>query len=132
MQPLSFLSDILLLGATAGMAFWCRALRMRLKAVDGIDARLEDRLTALGDKLRSLEEVATAAETSTDDHEARVKAVNADADDRIGRIEMLLASLEEIEEESADRLLQEPGHEEVDAMPSFRAARPAAFGGSGR
>lgn len=130
MQTLSLLSDLLLIGATLGLAAWCRQLSMRLRAFDAApraDATdLAGRLSELAAQIAPLEAVIAAASTDTIDRAGRVEAANRLADDRIGRMEMLLASLEDLEEENADRLLQVGGPPTVDPverMPSFRASR---------
>lgn len=139
MQTLSLLSDLLLIGATLGLAAWCRLLSRRLRAADdagaapaapSIDAGAVDALAA---KLAALEGALAAASGRLSDHAARVAEANAQADDRIGRMEMLLASLEDLEEESADRLLQDAERSRdpapAEPLPSFRANRLAVAGG---
>ncbi len=91
---------------------------------------------ALAGRLTAIEEAVAAAATRLTDHTTRLADANAQADDRIGRMEMLLASLEDLEEESADRLLQgsDPTRgssavEPAERLPSFRAARQVTAGG---
>lgn len=130
MQILSLLSDILLIAATVGLAVWCRLLSNRLRAFNAADAGTEETIAALARRVDDLRTSIAAARIDTTGRDARIAELNAGADDRIGRMEMLLASLEDLEEESADRLLQAatPG-EPTDDVPSFRASRSPAAGG---
>ena len=139
---LSLLSDVLLIGATLGLAAWCRVLSLRLRAADEARPAGPERrppaepaaVAALEGRLAALEGAVAASLARLTDHAGRVGEANARADDRIGRMEMLLASLEDLEEESADRLLQEGAArapapaEPPERLPSFRAARHAVAG----
>ncbi|SDY44799.1 hypothetical protein SAMN05444004_101466 [Jannaschia faecimaris] len=123
MQTLGFISDVLLLAATCGMALWCRTLARRLRAFNDLDAGHGGSIATLTLQVDDLKESITAATEQTDDRSALLKAANAQADDRIGRMEMLLASLEDLEDEAADRVLDNPIPERADVLPSFKASR---------
>lgn len=141
MPVLAFLSDALLIAGTAALATWCWILGRRLRAIDAtattpVPAIPSEAVSRLEARMAELDAALATSASRASDHAARVDAANRAADDRIGRMEMLLASLEDIEEEHADRLLQDEGlrvRAEADApdesLPSFRAARHAASGG---
>lgn len=122
MQILGLISDILLLAATCGMALWCRILTRRLKAFNDLDTGLGGTIAALTLQVDDLQKsIATATEHASD-RGAALDDVNARADDRIGRMEMLLSSLEDLEAETADRLLADPPAEDSGFVPNFRPA----------
>lgn len=137
MQILSLLSDILLLGATAGIALWCRLLARRLRAFNDLDSGLGGTIAALARQVDDLRSTIVDATRETEDGTARLEAALERADDRIGRMEMLLASLETLEEDAADRLLHDthpsihPSQPE-ETQPSFRASRGHMPGQTGR
>ncbi|WP_179380979.1 hypothetical protein [Jannaschia marina] len=124
MTYLGPISDLLLLLGTLGMAGWCIVLTRRLRSF----SRLERDVRATVDNLRSQIDAAGASITSataeTQAREAALIALTSAADDRIGRIEMLMASFEDIEAEAADALHSDGG---ADPVPSFRASRPTDF-----
>ena len=135
MQILTFISDVLLVAATLGMALWCRILCQRLKAFNDIDTGLGGTIAALSLQVDDLKaSIASAAASAQGNDRARILSAATDkADDRIGRMEMLLASLEDLEEEASDRLLRDPVPPvDIEPMPSFRAARTIDFGRGGR
>lgn len=135
MQILGLLSDLLLLGATAGIALWCRHLAKRLRAFDDVDTGLGGTIAALSKQVAALEaSLAASRDAATQEAQTRAAGIDeavARADDRIGRMEMLLTSLETLEEEAADRLLHDPygtaqpthAHEPEEFEPGFRASR---------
>lgn len=135
MQILGLLSDFLLLGATAGIALWCGVLARRLRAFDDADSGLGGTVAALSRQVTALE---ASLETATRAAQARAAALDAAldaaalrADDRIGRMEMLLTTLETLEEEAAERLLNDGSdaartHEPDEFEPDFRASRSHA------
>lgn len=142
---LGLLSDLLLVSATLGLAFWCRILSQRLRPAHtaekeaGPPSVTPDIVEGLKERLIQLDSAIAVSASQVADRVARMEEMNRQADDRIGRMEMLLASLEDLEEESADRLLQEEvqRRDTIPAMatmpeerlPSFRAARNAVSGG---
>ena len=133
MQLLGLLSDVILIGATLGLAAWCRRLSGRLAAADEAPrsdaSEYEQRISELHDQVARLEARVAASTAGAADGAARVEAANGLADDRIGRMEMLLSSLEALEEESADRLIGNAGSPtDAEQAPSFRASRAAASG----
>jgi uncharacterized protein (DUF1778 family) len=135
MQILTFISDVLLVAATLGMALWCRVLSQRLKAFNDIDTGLGGTIAALSLQVDDLKaSIASAAASAQGNDRSRIlSAATEKADDRIGRMEMLLASLEDLEEEASDRLLRDPVPPvDIEPMPSFRAARTIDFGRGGR
>ncbi|MGC1262162.1 MAG: hypothetical protein WA873_16000 [Jannaschia helgolandensis] len=135
MQILTFISDVLLVAATLGMALWCRILCQRLKAFNDIDTGLGGTIAALSLQVDDLKaSIASAAASAQGNDRSRIlSAATEKADDRIGRMEMLLASLEDLEEEASDRLLRDPVPPvDIEPMPSFRAARTMDFGRGGR
>lgn len=130
MPFLTLISDLLLIFATIGLAVWCRLLTVRLRGFDDIDKGVEATIAALRLQVEDLTTSVAAAAADTADRAATITAANAQADDRIGRMEILLASLEDLEEKSADQLLRDAAPaEEIARLPSFRAARaPSAEG----
>lgn len=120
MQILSLISDVLLLAATCGMALWCRVLTKRLKAFNDLDTGLGGTIAALKRQVDDLQTSLATATDNTRDRNVALDEVNARADDRIGRMEMLLTSLEDLEAETADRLLVNPPADDVDFVPNFR------------
>ena len=131
MQILTLLSDILLIAATLGLAIWCRALSRRLKAFNDLDTGLGGTIAALSLQVDELKESLAKATEQTANREAILDEANARADDRIGRMEMLLASLEDIEDETTARMMDAERTNVVDAMPSFRASRSSNSGAGG-
>ncbi len=128
MQILGLFSDFLLLGATAGIALWCRVLARRLRAFDDADTGLGGTIAALSRQVAALEASLAAAAREAQTRAAALDAGVGRADDRIGRMEMLLTSLERLEEEAADRLLHDgrdgvPPYEPEALEPDFRASR---------
>lgn len=130
MQFLGLASDLLLLAATLGMALWCRALARRPK-VPAAPAGVPDK------ELAKLREEIAELRTALDDRpeapppdnaqeERLARSIEA-ADDRIGRMEMLLASLEDLEESAADTIMEAAADAPTaETLPSFRASRPIA------
>lgn len=125
MQILGFISDILLLGATCGMAVWCRMLGKRLRAFNDLDTGLGGAIATLTRQVDDLEASLGRATAQSQDRGTSLQAMNAQADDRIGRMEMLLASLDDMEAEAADRVLETAPPDRFDGIPSFRASRLA-------
>lgn len=133
MLILGHLSDLLLLGATIGLAIYCRRLTLRLQAFNDVDQGLGGTIAALSLQVDDLKDSIAVATAETDDRAARLDAVNTASDDRIGRMEMLLASLEELEQglgPSLEDPVAEPPAQV--AVPSFRAARAPGFKGATR
>lgn len=139
---LGLVSDLLLVSATLGLAFWCRMLSRRLALADSTAGKsaapsvAPEAVAALEHRLAQLDAAISAQASQTADRAARLDEANRQADDRIGRMEMLLASLEDLEEESADRLLGDDARRRdplpampEEQIPSFRAARNMASGG---
>ena len=104
MPDLVLLSDALLLLATAGMALWCRTLTRRLQGMDSLEEGLGGTVEALKSEVAELRGAQQAASSGKDRESTRLSEVLVQADDRIGRMEMLLASLESFEEDVPDRL----------------------------
>lgn len=120
MQILGLISDVLLLAATCGMALWCRVLTKRLKAFNDLDTGLGGTIAALTQQVDDLQTSLGAATEHTRDRNVALEELNVRADDRIGRMEMLLTSLEDLEAETADRLLGDPPVDDVGFVPNFR------------
>ncbi|UWQ18441.1 hypothetical protein [Jannaschia sp. M317] len=122
---LGLLSDLLLLSATIGMAIYCRVLSKRLRAFNDLETGIGGTVAALSLQVDQLQSSLQAARSDVDDRTDRMTEGVAAADDRIGRLEMLMAGLEDLEAE-----LQEPLHattqEDADAAPAFRAFRHQA------
>ncbi len=136
MQILGLLSDFLLLGATGGIALWCRVLARRLRAFDDLDTGIGSKVAALERQARDLDasvgEAVLRNSQNAAQCAARIDAALGNADDRIGRMEMLLVTFETLEEEAADRLLVEVQSADTPsapltmaeaAPPTFRASR---------
>jgi hypothetical protein len=113
MAFLNLLPDILLLAATIGLAVLCRGLARRQTDAGELRARVE----TLAEELARLRDRPEAASTAEPVDTARLEAVLASADDRIGRLEMLLDSLEDIEEQAPAPASQS------EVMPDFRTNR---------
>ena len=131
MTYLSLISDVLLIAATGGMALWCRVLARRLRSLDDAETRddgtseIEASIARLTKEVDALNAAVATARFETDERGDRMKDQLAQADDRIGRMEMLLASFEEIEEQAAEGV-PEPAPAPEPAtplMPSFRARK---------
>ena len=136
MQILGLFSDLLLLCATAGMAFWCRLLTRRLRAFNDVDNGVGGSIAALTFQVDDLKASIVSSTRIIGERATQLDAASARADDRIGRMEMLLGSLEALEEEAADRLMREPhsaieGPEPAGFQPSFRASRGPAVNRTG-
>lgn len=123
MQIIGLISDVLLLAATGGMALWCRILTRRLKAFNNLDTGLGGTIATLTLQVDDLKDSLAAVTAQSQDRGAVIEAANQQADDRIGRMEMLLASLEDLEAEATDRLLEEETAHQAEIVPSFRASR---------
>ena len=133
MTYLSLLSDVLLIAATGGMALWCRLLARRLRDLDNAEARddgtsdVEARIAALAKQIEDLKIAAATTRFEIDERGERMKDQLGQADDMIGRMEMLLATYEDIETQT-EGLMREPAPAEVPAMAeeSGAAEVPAA------
>lgn len=122
MTLLSHLSDLLLLAATGGMALYCRALSRRLRAFNDLDAGIGVSVAALSAQVDDLKASIREAHADVSGKDARLRDAVATADDRIGRLELLLAGLEDVEAEVESRL-DAPPAEQAAAVPAFRAMR---------
>ncbi|CUH40662.1 hypothetical protein JSE7799_03397 [Jannaschia seosinensis] len=109
------------------MAIWCRILSRRLHAPITTDTRINERIAALGQKVDALSKEMIEAGQEADREADRLARASSRADDRIGRMEILLASLEDLEAEAADRLRDEETSG-PSPLPSFRAARNHELG----
>ncbi|MFO6464904.1 hypothetical protein ACK8OR_10965 [Jannaschia sp. KMU-145] len=121
---LDLLPDILLLAATIGLAGYCHHLSRRLRAFDAADSA---RVSTLDEWSRQADAAKTTLEGATRtarELELRLGSLVASADDRIGRMEMLLSSLDDIELDRHRREADEVATSEV--IPGFRAIRHAA------
>ncbi|GIT91636.1 hypothetical protein JANAI62_20930 [Jannaschia pagri] len=133
MTYLALLSDGLLVIATLGMATYCWVLSKRLAAPPSPapQAAEIDHLTQAVDALRAdveaLRNSPATEETLAPDPTADQLAAQIDrADDRIGRIEILLAGLEEIETDlvmRADAADAADAAEDTITIPQFRPTR---------
>ncbi|MGB3553134.1 MAG: hypothetical protein WBA25_00675 [Jannaschia sp.] len=129
MTYLGLFSDILLLAATIGMALYCRLLSRRLRAFNDLDTGMGGSVAALSLQVDQLRGSIEAAHSEAGDRAAQLREGTAAADDRIGRLEMLLAGLEDIEDDVAPTAsVTEPSPERPIAMPSFRAVRNGTEG----
>ena len=107
------------------MAVWCRLLSRRLKAADGVERNYGTTIADLNRRLDDLKSSLASAVAEKDDRAERLRAETIRADDRIGRMELLLASLDDLEDRVADRFPADPGDDaEATVLPSFRASRP--------
>ena len=140
MTVLSLLSDLLLIAAALALATWCWQLSRRLRSqasVEGegageVSAAVETIQREIGELRASIATTKRVEERGT----SRLLELNEAADDRIGRMEMLLTSLEDLENDHVGRDVEAgsvggpeataPGDPEP--LPSFRASR-GAFGG---
>lgn len=127
---LSLISDLLLICATLGLATWCWFLARRLRKFDAAEPHGEISTPDPTERIEDLNARLDAAALAAVDRAIRIETATARADDRIGRMEMLLSSLEEIEEESIDRMTTDARFaNDADSLPSFRATRSADNGG---
>lgn len=130
MTFLPLVSDFLLLGATAAVALWCRALARRPDTAAAAGADLQSAIAAMKAELSDLRASMAAMKRGDGEEAARLKAEIDRADDRIGKMEMLLGSLEAIEEDLGARGgLPADGAAQAPVMPSFRDMRAAQIGG---
>lgn len=123
MQILGLISDILLLGATGGMAVWCIVLSRRQASANDLDSKLRETIAGLELRVEGLKAECAEATARTAQREISLNTLIVTADDRIGRLEILLASLDDLEAEAANRL-QSATPEPGSPLPSFRASRP--------
>lgn len=128
MPFLGLISDVLLLAATLGMAFYCRLLSGRLRAFNDLDNGIGGTIAALSLQVDEMKASIEAVHIETDGHSDRLRAQIMAADDRIGRLEVLLAGLEDIEAEAAVRIDNIEHDLEPIAIPAFRPSRPANEG----
>lgn len=121
MTLLPLLSDLLLLIATLGLACVSLVLSRRGPPPPTVDTTLPHRLDELVKRLEALECDVSARPISKADPtlERRLASATSAAEDRIGRLELLLAGLEDFEPPTGD---SEPLHD-ADLPPMFRAAR---------
>ncbi|TFL18441.1 hypothetical protein [Jannaschia formosa] len=122
MTILTLLSDLLLLVATGGLAAWCLVLSRRLRAFDEADSGVGSSVAALSEEIAALKSAVAEVHAETDAKAAALAAQIEKADDRIGRLELLLAGLEDMEADLEDRLDAPPPAPE-DVVPTFRASR---------
>jgi hypothetical protein len=126
MTLLPLLSDLLLLLATIGLALfcWAQARRAARQApppeTASPDPDLAVRLMALEARLAALPEAAALTDGGAAD---RLSAIVAEADDRIGRLELLLVGLGDMDDEGEHDPPMPPPEA---VMPSFRASRAGA------
>ncbi|WP_299818264.1 hypothetical protein [uncultured Jannaschia sp.] len=150
MMYLSLLSDVLLIAATGGMALWCRTLARRLRKLDDVEAResetpadmseIRASIAALATQVEALKAAVATARFEIDERGDRMKDQLVEADDRIGHMEMLLASYEDVEAQTAAHAMDAPRVPEpapapeparasestAPLMPSFRARKAGA------
>ncbi|MEM9796290.1 MAG: hypothetical protein AAF919_07360 [Pseudomonadota bacterium] len=117
MPYLSLLSDLILVLATIGVAIYARGVGRRVRRLadldDGLGAAVKD-LSDHVDKLTALHgEIRSAVEAEA----PRLTALTSQADERIGRMELLLASLEDTDPSLPPRT-SAPG--EDGALPRFQ------------
>jgi hypothetical protein len=122
MTFLSLLSDALLLTATLGLAIYCRSLTRRLRAFHDVENGLGGTISSLSSQVDQLKAALDAAARIGDTRGAEIDAACARADDRIGRLELLLAAAED-----SEALDERPSHVE-EAAVTFRPARGRAMG----
>ncbi|CTQ49088.1 hypothetical protein JDO7802_01098 [Jannaschia donghaensis] len=113
------------------MALWCRVLTKRLRAFNDVDSGLGGTIATLTKQVDDLKASIDTATECARDRADLLEQGNARADDRIGRMEMLLVSLEDLEGDVAEHLLQDEASAQVDMLPSFRASRPDAVASEG-
>ncbi len=140
MTVLSLLSDLMLIAAALALATWCWQLsrRLRSQAPEGGQAagEVSDAVATLRREVGELRAAIAATRRVEDRDNIRLVELNEAADDRIGRMEMLLSSLEDIENGDVGRSAESgaEGDQEVEALrhpeplPRFRASR-GTFGG---
>ncbi|CTQ33246.1 hypothetical protein [Jannaschia rubra] len=133
MQIFSLLSDILLLSATLGMALWCHLLTRRLRGFDDAEKGPGAAIADLKVQVDALAERVAATTRATDAAAESLRAAIVAADDRTGRMEMLMISLGDLEDRGAERLAEAAMVDvAVGPIPGFRAARTGDAAGSGR
>jgi len=122
MTILTLLSDLLLLVATGGLGVYCVVLARRLRAVDEAENGAGSSVAAFSDEIADLKSAVADAHAETDGKSAHLTAEIEKADDRLGRLELLLAGLEDMEADLEDRL-DAPPPEAEEFVPTFRASR---------
>lgn len=126
MLILGLLSDLLLLGATLGMAVYCRTLSKRLRAFNDIDHGIGGTVATMSLQVDELKRSIDAAHADADERAEQLRQKISQADDRIGRLEMLLAGLEDIEAEIDPEMHATAQEVSDEIIPSFRAVRSNA------
>ncbi|PWJ17411.1 hypothetical protein [Jannaschia seohaensis] len=129
MTILPLLSDLLLLLATGGIGAYCWMLSGRLRALDKLEGKPaaapedDDAVQALSARVAALQTDLAQAQEQADDKADQLRDAIAAADDRIGRLELLLAGMEDIEAD-LEAQLDTPDPEPPEIVPTFRATRP--------
>ncbi|WP_298437058.1 hypothetical protein [uncultured Jannaschia sp.] len=121
---IDLLPDVLLLAATIGLAGYCHHLSRRLQAFDAADTTRVSMLDEWSHQVDAAKSTLETAARTGHDLEQRLDGLVASADDRIGRMEMLLNSLDDLELDRHRREADEIAASEV--VPGFRAIRHAA------
>ena len=121
MISLDRLSDILLIFGTVAMSVWCYFLfaRSEEKSRSSDSTESYGELSELSERIESLRSLTERFQQQADREGDRVERILARADERIGRIEILLASLEDVELAESEEV--EPGVSPT--FPGFRSLK---------
>jgi hypothetical protein len=131
MTILPLLSDLLLLTATLGLTAFCWVLSGRKPPAAEPDPVLVDRLTALETEFERLSVKAASVpppappEPVDPELDRRLQDAIMAADDRIGRLELLMAGLDDMEFD-----LNDPAEPDAARPPVFQPLRGARMPGA--
>lgn len=125
MTILSLISDILLVIATLGLAAYCVVLSKRLRAFSSLDEGMGSNISALSEQVDRLHASLSEAQAKAATEKDEIVQAVADAEEKIGRLEVLLASLEDVEGDILDHPFEHHEADAPDQVPSFRATRSA-------
>jgi len=118
---MTFIADILLLVAAFAAAFYCRVLAVRLKRLSNTDRGLGGAITGLSVQVDEMESTLKAVAETADRRAAELSHLTKKAEKTTRRLELLLASLHEYEDQNDAKTMVDTAPPAV--MPSTRGYR---------
>jgi methyl-accepting chemotaxis protein len=115
--------DILQTAATLGAALYCFILGRRLKSFNQLDKGVGGAVAVLSAQVDELQNALETAEKSAADSAKTLSDLNERADSLSNRLELHLASLQDIPDTGSPKLVQGPPKPSQPAEPMFTRHR---------
>lgn len=117
---MAFISDILLIAGAIAAAFYCMVLSRRLAKFNDLENGVGGAVAVLAIQVDDMTKTLEMAQNAAGDSTTSLKTLTAQAEDVAGRLELLLASMHDLPEQSPQPANKANADEEAMDASFFR------------